>query len=143
MATIVVGVDNSARASGVLAEAVALARPEDELLVLRAIGSLADLPAGVLTVSRDGLLQELTDVHQQQLDELVRPYRDDARLRAEIRHGEPWEALCDAARASGARLMVIGAHGHRALGRLLGTTASRVLERAPCTVVAVRALGAP
>ena len=46
--------------------------------------------------------------------------------------------IAHAAERHGADLIVIGSHGRRGIGRLLGSTAHGVLHRAPCDVLTVR-----
>jgi hypothetical protein len=47
----------------------------------------------------------------------------------------PWHVICDAARDEGAALVVIGSHGYRGIDRLLGTTASKVVDYAKQSVL--------
>jgi nucleotide-binding universal stress UspA family protein len=56
----------------------------------------------------------------------------------EVRVGVPWEAICAAARDTGADLIVVGSHGYSTLDRFLGTTAAKVVNHAPCSVLVVR-----
>jgi nucleotide-binding universal stress UspA family protein len=57
-----------------------------------------------------------------------------------LRHGLTAEAICDEARACGARLAVVGARGWGRLGRFaFGSVSQGVLELAPCPVLVVRA----
>jgi nucleotide-binding universal stress UspA family protein len=54
--------------------------------------------------------------------------------------GEPAEEIVDAARETGAGLVVLGLRHRTAVGKLLlGSTAQRVLLDAPCAVLAVKA----
>jgi universal stress protein A len=56
-----------------------------------------------------------------------------------LRHGNPYEEIVNAAREIGVDLIVIGSHGYTGLGRLLlGSTADRVLQYAPCPVLVVK-----
>jgi universal stress protein A len=56
-----------------------------------------------------------------------------------LRDGNPYEEIVNAARELGVDLIVIGSHGYSALGRLLlGSTADRVLQYAPCPVLVVK-----
>jgi nucleotide-binding universal stress UspA family protein len=57
---------------------------------------------------------------------------------AEVAVGVSWQAICDKATRGGVDLIVIGSHGYGGLDRLLGTTAAKVVNHAPCTVVVVR-----
>ncbi len=57
----------------------------------------------------------------------------------EIRPGHAAQALPHYAMEVGADLLVIGHSGHSAIwGRLLGTTADKVVDHAPCSVLVVR-----
>src|SRR5262249_60211206 len=57
----------------------------------------------------------------------------------EIRPGHAAQALPHYAMEVGAELLVIGHSGHSGIwGRLLGTTADKVVEHAPCSVLVVR-----
>lgn len=54
--------------------------------------------------------------------------------------GEAARMIADAARDAGADVIVVGSHGHSALGELLiGGGAHRLLHRAPCPVLVVPA----
>lgn len=56
-----------------------------------------------------------------------------------LRTGNPYEEIVNAAKEIGVDLIVIGSHGYTGLGRLLlGSTADRVLQYAPCPVLVVK-----
>jgi universal stress protein A len=56
-----------------------------------------------------------------------------------LRHGNPYEEIVNAAKELGVDLIVIGSHGYTGLGHLLiGSTADRVLQCAPCPVLVVK-----
>jgi universal stress protein A len=56
-----------------------------------------------------------------------------------LRTGNPFEEIVNAAKEIGVDLIVIGSHGYAGLGRLLlGSTADRVLQYAPCPVLVVK-----
>ena len=56
-----------------------------------------------------------------------------------FRLGNPYEEIVNAAKEAGVDLIVIGSHGYAGLGRLLlGSTADRVLQYAPCPVLVVK-----
>ena len=58
--------------------------------------------------------------------------------------GNPHEEIVNAAKQIGAVLIVIGSHGYTGLGRLLlGSTADRVLQYAPCPTLVVKDLVRP
>jgi len=50
----------------------------------------------------------------------------------------PWQAICDIARATRPDLVVIGAHHHGFVERVLGTTAARVVNHIDSPVLVVR-----
>lgn len=60
--------------------------------------------------------------------------------RVEARLGAPWQVLCDLATLEKVDLIVIGTHGYSGIDHLLGTTATRVVNHAPCSVLVVRSL---
>jgi universal stress protein A len=75
-----------------------------------------------------------------QLSLLVEQMRANG-LQAEpiLRHGNSYEEIVNAAKEIGVDLIVIGSHGYTGLGRLLlGSTADRVLQYAPCPVLVVK-----
>ena len=56
-----------------------------------------------------------------------------------LRHGNPYQEIVNAAKEIGVDLIIIGSHGCTGLGRLLlGSTADRVLQYAPCPVLVVK-----
>jgi nucleotide-binding universal stress UspA family protein len=56
-----------------------------------------------------------------------------------LRSGNPYEEIVSAAEETGADLIVIGSHGYGGLGRLLlGSTAERVVQYAPCPVLVIK-----
>lgn len=73
-----------------------------------------------------------------------------ARLRSEgltvetlAREGDPAEVIADEARRCGADLLALGTHGRSGLAYLLlGSTAERVVQHAPCPVLTLRRHGA-
>lgn len=61
-----------------------------------------------------------------------------AGAKSHVRLGQPADVICDIAKEIGADMVVIGAHGYGLVERLLGTTASKIVHRAPCSVLVVR-----
>lgn len=57
----------------------------------------------------------------------------------QVRHGAAWDAVVNAARETGADLIVLTTHGYTGLKHaLLGSTAERIVRHAPCPVLSVR-----
>ena len=82
-----------------------------------------------------GLLLEEAQAHLRTLVQDIGPGVTAGAL-AEL--GTPWRAVCDAARAQGVDLVVIGTHGFGGVDRLLGTTAAKIVNHAPCSVLVAR-----
>jgi nucleotide-binding universal stress UspA family protein len=56
-----------------------------------------------------------------------------------LRIGNPYDEIVTAAKEVGADLIIIGSHGHAGLERfLVGSTAERVVQYAPCPVLVVK-----
>ena len=139
MDTIVVGLDSSPRAPHVLAEAVELAkRFGARLYAVRGVGLPVEVPHEALEISPDALATRLRDAGAAQLEKLVAAVPKDVPTQTEAHFGTPWQAIIDVAEREKARFVVVGSHGHGAIDRLLGTTATRVVHHATCTVVVVR-----
>jgi nucleotide-binding universal stress UspA family protein len=139
MKRILVGLDGSPRASKVLEAAARLAELAGGKLVLyRAITVSPDLPRHVL-VETDRRLEDILLANAR--DDLARATE---RLRPELvekavtSFAIPWDGICRAARESEADLIVIGSHGYGGIDRILGTTASKVVNHADRNVLVVR-----
>jgi len=139
MKTILVPLDGSPRAEGVLAAAMAQARTQGRRLVLmRAIGLVGDIPKDLWHTTDAPLIDVL---HQRALDYLT---RCEALVPAESRGGTrviigaPWEAICETAKSVEAELVVIGSHGYSGIDRLIGTTAAKVVNHCPCCVLVAK-----
>jgi nucleotide-binding universal stress UspA family protein len=83
--------------------------------------------------------EELLAAAQEQLDGLKVPHAD---IRAERRlaEGDAVEQILRVAQETNADLLVLGTHGRTGLGRLLmGSVAERVVRKAACPVLTVKA----
>jgi len=57
----------------------------------------------------------------------------------EIVFGEPWQAICEYGERVGVDLIVLSTHGRTGFKHaVLGSTAERVVQHAPCSVLAVK-----
>ena len=118
MKRLLVALDGSPHAQNVLQAAVELAeRTDGKLLLFRAVEVPVESTA-------------LADYTQE-----VPPERLEG---ARVGVGSPWRAICDAAVDANADLIVVGSQGYGTLDRILGTTASRVVNRADRSVLVVR-----
>jgi nucleotide-binding universal stress UspA family protein len=134
-----VAVDNSVRAPEVLARACALAQSSRaKLILLRAIGLPADLPVEAYAMSPDDVIGVLEQGAEGDLAALAKAIPKDVTFETLVEVGAPWQTICDVGRRVGADLIVIGSHGYSGLDKLLGTTASRVVNHADRSVLVVR-----
>lgn len=87
-----------------------------------------------------GLDESLAEAHRPELEGQVEALRGQGyQVEALPLRGVPWYELVEAARRSQADLLVVASHGHGALREsLLGGTAARVIEHAPCPVLVLR-----
>jgi len=140
MKSLLVALDGSPRAPGVLKMAVAHAEATGaELVLLRAIGVPNDLPFSAMAMSPADVLSVLEQRAKGELTELARslvPAGVPWKIRVET--STAWHAICQAAQAIDAGLIVIGSHGYGTLDRLLGTTSARVVNHADRSVLVVR-----
>jgi nucleotide-binding universal stress UspA family protein len=136
---ILVALDGSSRAPVVLAKAITLAASQGERIVLlRSIGLPADVPPD-LWRSTDGTMIDILEKRAREyLDECEARVPAEARGGKEVVIGAPWQSICETARGLRCDLVVIGSHGYAGLDRLLGTTAAKVVNHAPCSVLVVR-----
>jgi nucleotide-binding universal stress UspA family protein len=139
MKRILVGIDGSPRAPGVLAAAIVIARAQGaRLQLVRSVGLPAEVPQDFWKTTEDSLLDVLKKHAEQYLHDELANVPSDVSSGFEIGIGSPWQVICDAARALQAELIVIGSHGYSGVDRLLGTTAAKVVNHAPCSVLVVR-----
>jgi nucleotide-binding universal stress UspA family protein len=142
MKRILVGLDGSPRAAGVLTTATAIARAQGaKVTLVRAVGLPPEVPEDFWKTTDEPLLAVLQRHAREQLEAAALP----AELAGErlVVVGVPWQAICDTARRIDADLVVIGSHGYAGFDRLLGTTAAKVVNHATCSVLVVRDPHAP
>jgi nucleotide-binding universal stress UspA family protein len=140
MKRILVGLDGSPRADGVLAYAKSLARVTGARIVLfRSFGIPPEM-ALAWPISDQPLELALRTQAQQYLDTCAKNVPSDllGGLRVEV--GVPWKAVCVAAIDESADLIVIGSHGYSGIDHLIGTTAAKIVNHADRPVLVVRPL---
>ena len=143
MKTLLVALDGSTRARGVLDAGLVQAKAIGAKLVLfRAVGLPIDLPFTAIAKSPDDVLKVLEQQARAELDGLARTIAAGVPHEVRIETGSAWQAICDTARIIGADLIVIGSHGYGGLDRVLGTTAARVVNHADRSVLVVRSTAA-
>ena len=138
MKTILVGLDGSPRADGVLAYAESLAQSTGSKLILfRSFGIPPDMslawPASDVTFET-----ALQTQAQKYLEACAGKIPGDLLHGVRVDLGVPWQAVCEAARDESADLIVIGSHGYSGIDHLIGTTAARIVNHADRPVLVVR-----
>lgn len=136
---IVVGLDDSPRAPDVLRAALAIAsRHGAKLFVVRAVGLKSTIPAELLSVRPDEVPALLQKIERERLGELLASESSSVSMDVAVEIGGAADVICELASRKRADLVIVGSHGYRGLDRLLGTTAERVANTAPCSVLVVR-----
>ena len=139
MKTFLVAVDGSPVMRAVLHLAVEYARPLNaRLILLRVVGLPAEVPAQAFSAAPESLGSILLDAARSTLAELAGLVPAELLAGERVELGSPWQVICEVARTENADLIVIGAHGYGVIDRLLGTTASRVVNHADRPVLVVR-----
>ncbi len=139
MERILVALDASPRTEQVLAAAVDLAKRTGAGLVLyRAVGVPAELPALALSVSPTDLAALLQKVAREQLDSLARAVPPSLLRGIHVDLAIPWQGVCEAAHREKADLIVIGSHGYHGIDKVLGTTAAKIVNHAEQSVLVVK-----
>ncbi|MEX1369105.1 MAG: universal stress protein [Nannocystaceae bacterium] len=137
--TIVVGLDGSPRQLHLLRQAVRLADMSGGQLVLcRAVLVPPSIPAVVWSLADDQFMAFLIEHAGTELRRVVEGLPEGMVSRVVCRDGTAAQVLCDVAREEHASLIMVGTHGYDGIDRLLGTTAARVSNLAPCSVLVVR-----
>jgi nucleotide-binding universal stress UspA family protein len=139
MKTILVGLDDSPRAPHVLEAAIAVAQNIGATLHLyRAVSLPRELPTLALAKSPGEIAELLQRLANESLVALVQRVPAACRGETHVTLAVPWQGICQAAHDLGAELVVIGSHGYGGLDRLLGTTASKVVNHCEKSVLVVR-----
>ena len=142
MQRILVALDSSPRAIDVLVTAVALARSTGgKLRLLRAVGLPPELPANVWAMPQTQLVETFLATAKTELELLAREVPPELLDGATAQVGVPWDAICSYGREHDVDLIVIGAHGYGLIDRIMGTTASKVVNHADRPVLVVRPKG--
>ncbi|MBC8072685.1 MAG: universal stress protein [Deltaproteobacteria bacterium] len=137
-ATILVALDGSQREPDVLRTAVTLAAKFGARLhACRAVARPVGIPDTLLAMAAGGLDHALLADAEQAIAARVAS-TDVAVTDTHVRIGQPADVVLDVAEEIGAELLVIGAHGYGPIERVMGTTASKIVHRAHCSVLVSR-----
>lgn len=140
MDRILVGLDASPRAEGVLKVAKELARRAGgKLLLFRAVGVPHDVPQEAYAMTPAAVAELLEANAKKYLDKLASSLPENLVLGTMVHIGSPWDSICHVADEQKADLIVIGSHGYSGIDKLIGTTAAKVVNHAKQSVLVVRA----
>ena len=144
MSKILVPIDSTPAAPQVIAAALDFARQhKSEVVLLRAIGIPTELPMEAYAMAPDNVAGLLEKSARAELAKIVLEMPTDVELSVRVEFGAAWQVICDVAKAEDAQLVVMGAHNHRFLDGMLGTTATRVVNHCDRSVLIVRRPAAP
>lgn len=140
MTTYLVALDTSPFAVDVLNTAQQLAAATGaRLLLCRAVGPPRELSAESCATSPAGVVNMLFSAARRDLETKLESLPSELSAEAVVEIGPPWRVLCEVARSRDVDLIIVGAHGHRVLDRVLGTTTQQVVAHADRSVLVVRA----
>jgi nucleotide-binding universal stress UspA family protein len=144
MKRILVALDASPRTPGVREAASERARETGARLVLfRSVGLPTHVDEEAVTHTGASLPDALQKEAEVDLARHAAACPPELVERTIVHLGVPWEAICSAAKEVDADLIVIGSHGYSGLDRLMGTTASKVVNHSDRSVLVVRPRPAP
>lgn len=137
--TIVVGLDGSPRQPAVLERALQLASASNGTLHLgRAMQVPLSIPAVAWSLKGNEFAEFLVEHGTTDLRRIASTLPPDRLHGVTCRIGAPSDVLCDLATEHHADLIVIGSHGYDRIDRFIGTTAARVTNVSPCSVLVVK-----
>jgi nucleotide-binding universal stress UspA family protein len=139
MDRILVGLDASPRAAGVLQKAVELARRGGgKVLLFRGVGIPVGIPHEAYSMSPASLADLLENEAKRYLEQAAAKVPPELLLGTVVGVGTPWQAICAAADHNNVDMIVIGSHGYSGIDRLIGTTAAKVVNHATQSVLVLR-----
>ena len=141
---VLVGVDGSAESREAARQATRLLEDEGELTLLAAYDIAPALVGGTGTVV-PAYLDE--DVQRKAAEDALRDVRAEIQGQfssaGKVARGNAWDELIREAEREHDTLIAVGSHGiGRARGFVVGSTATEVVHRAPCSVLVARRAGA-
>lgn len=144
MKRILAAVDVTSTGSLITQYAVELARAIDaKVKLVHVVVVAAQIPPpGVFVPPVSFRVQELTSAAERFLLDLQQEIPADRRDGIRVEVGSPPERICEIAHTYDPDVIVIGAHEYGLMARALGTTSSRIVNRADRPVFVVRPLPA-
>lgn len=139
MHRILVALDASPRAKGVLEAAIDLAkRTGSKLVLMRGVGIPVEIPPEAYALPPSSLEDLLRQEAARYLENVAQTVPEEMRGTTKVGVGVPWQAICAAAKEENVDLIIIGSHGYQGLDKLIGTTAAKVVNHADRSVLVVR-----
>lgn len=139
MKKILVALDGSAREKAVLDAGVRMAKALGaSLVLLRVVGIQVDMPLDLVRVTPAEFEVVLQKRAKDAIAELAKDAAAGVNWTPMVVSGVPWDAIGWVAKDEDVDLIIIGAHGYGRIDRLIGTTASRVVNHADRSVLVVR-----
>lgn len=136
---ILIAVDGSTRAPAVLAAGLGLAcAPDTQVIVLRCVGLPTELDRSLLGSTPSAIEAALVAAAERETAALVAASGATTPVRVRVEVGVAAPTILRVAEDENAELLVLGAHGYRWAERVLGTTASRVVDSSTRSVLVVR-----
>ena len=142
---IVCGVDSSPESLEAVRQSDLLLQPDGKLLLVAAVDVTAAVHFRIAPTAIHAARHALEDIEARDREALqaLEQARGEATHAREVATlesgGPPADCLLDAVTSERATLAVVGTHGlGRAAGVVLGSVATRVLHRAPCSVLVAR-----
>ena len=133
------GLDGSPREPWVRRTAVQLAdRLGGRLVLVRVVRVPPGIPAALLAFGDDEFRKFLVEHARTELGSIAEGLPEGIVADTVCCEGSAADILCQIAKERRADLIVIGTHGYDRVDRVLGTTAARVSNLAPCSVMVVR-----
>ena len=129
-----VAIDHEPLVESKIATARSLLEPGGEMTLVTVLEQIPGFTAEFVTVKSEN---HLTDKIMSNLEALAGGAED---IKCQVTTGKPGVRITEIAGEIGADLIIVGAHHPSAMDYFLGSTASRVARRAPCSVLIQRPL---
>jgi nucleotide-binding universal stress UspA family protein len=139
MKRILVCLDASPRAPGVLATATDLAqRTGARMCLLRTVGLPPELDQAMFVHAAADVIETMTARAKAELADLSSGIPPALLEGVHVHIGTPWDTICREAKELDCDLVVLGSHGYSGFDRILGTTAGKVTNHCERSVLVVR-----
>lgn len=139
MKRILVCLDASPRATFVLKTASDLAQKTGaKLVLLRSVGLPAEIDQEFYVHAAESMTDLLVGKARKELEALSKDLPAGLVEGHDVHIGTPWDTICREAKARDCDLVILGSHGYSTMDRVLGTTASKVVNHCERSVLVAR-----